>query len=153
MTSTSVINLGPTNGPEIESFAIQTIKQIEDGEYSALELFIKCKAFQKSIDLIIQGIEESALTEAEREGKSFSKYNASVSIRELGTKWFYDKTNDPTIAEILDEKAEITEKEKDRQKFLKALKTAIVVMNEETGELIQVFPPRKESKTGLVISF
>lgn len=153
MTTTSVINLGPSNGPEIESFAVNTIKQIEDGEYSALELFVKCKAFQKSIDLILQGIEESALNEAQREGKSFPKYNASVSIREVGTKWFYDKTNDPTIAEIQSQKAGITEKEKERQTFLKSLKNPMMVLDEESGELVQIFPARKESKTGLVITF
>lgn len=153
MTTTSVINLGPSNGPEIESFAVNTIKQIEDGEYSALELFVKCKAFQKSLDLILQGIEESALNEAHREGKSFPKYNASVSIREVGTKWFYDKTNDPTIAEIQNQKAGITEKEKERQTFLKSLKYPMMVMDEESGELVQIFPARKESKTGLVITF
>ena len=153
MTTTSVINLGPSNGPEIESFAINTIKQIEDGEYSALELFIKCKAFIKSIDLILQGIEESALNEAQREGKSFSKHNASVSIREVGTKWFYDKTNDPTIADIQSQKAGITEKEKERQTFLKSLKNPMMVLDEESGELVQIFPARKESKTGLIISF
>ena len=153
MTTTSVINLGPSNGPEIESFAINTIKQIEDGEYSALELFVKCKAFQKSLDLILQGIEESALNEAQREGKSFPKYNASVSIREVGTKWFYDKTNDPTIADIQNQKASITEKEKERQTFLKSLKYPMMVMDEESGELVQIFPARKESKTGLIISF
>ena len=153
MTRASVINHGPSNGAEIESFALQTIAQIEDGEYSALELFIKCKAFQKSIDLILQGVEESAINEAQREGKSFAKYNASVSIREMGTKWFYDKTNDPTIKEIQEEKADIIEQEKDRQTFLKSLKFPTVVLNEETGELVQIFPARKESKTGLVISF
>ncbi len=153
MTTTSVINLGPSNGPEIESFAVNTIKQIEDGEYSSLELFVKCKAFQKSLDLILQGIEESALNEAQREGKSFPKYNASVSIREVGTKWFYDKTNDPTIADIQSQKAGITEKEKERQTFLKSLKYPMMVMDEESGELVQIFPARKESKTGLIISF
>lgn len=153
MTSASVINLAPSNSAEIESFALQTIAQIEDGEYSALELFIKCKAFMKSIDLIIQGIEEPALNEAMREGKSFSKHNASVSIREVGTKWYYDKTNDPTIADIQLQKAGITEKEKERQTFLKSLKNPMMVLDEESGELVQIFPARKESKTGIVITF
>jgi hypothetical protein len=50
----------------------------------------------------------------------------------------------------LAEKAAISEAEKQRQAFLKALPAATHIMDEETGELVRVIPPRKESKTGVV---
>lgn len=153
MNAASVITLGPANKAEIESFAIHTITQIQDGEYSPLELFIKCKAFKASLDLIIEGIESDALAEAEKNGRSFNLHQASINIREVGSRWFFDKTNDPIITKIAEEKAAVAEREKERQAFLKTLKSATLIVDEETGEAVKIYPARKESKTGLVVSF
>jgi hypothetical protein len=41
---------------------------------------------------------------------------------------------------------------KDRETFLKSLKSKTSILDEETGELIEIFPPYKTSKTGITVT-
>ena len=105
-----------------------------------------------SLDGAIDSIQEFALSEAQKHGKSFAIYGAKVEVKEMGTKWYFDKTGDPVIARIADQKDQISKAEKDRQSFLKTLKEKMAFLDEESGEVFTVYPARKESKTGIAIS-
>jgi hypothetical protein len=106
----------------------------------------------KALDGAIDSIQEHALSEAQKHGKSFAIYGAKVEVKEMGTKWFFDKTGDPIIARIAEQKDQISKEEKDRQAFLKTLKEKTSFLDEESGEVFTVYPARKESKTGIAIS-
>jgi hypothetical protein len=154
MNNIELIKSGPTNGPEILDFQDEIAESVENGFEDPLNLFIRLKALSNAIDGAMSKIQSAALEEAQKHGqKSFGYLNAKIEIREMGTKWFFDKTGDPIIYRIEATKKEISEKEKDRQAFLKTLKEKTTFLDEETGEVFEVYPARKESKTGLALSF
>jgi hypothetical protein len=135
---------------EIEEFAMRIVEDITEGREYALDIFVATKRWQRTIEVILKNIEEYVVRDAEREGKRFTHKGVHLEMRELGTRWFYDKCNDPVITSIMAEKEVISNKEKERQAFLKTLKGKTALLDEETGEVYNVIPPRKESKTGVV---
>jgi len=154
MNNIELIKSGPTNGPEILSFQDEILGSVENGFEDALFLFTRLKALSNAIDGAMGKIQEYALSEAQKHGqKSFGIYGVKIEIREMGTKWFFDQTGDPIIYRIEQDKKAISEKEKERQAFLKTLKEKTSFLDRETGAVFTVFPARKESKTGIALSF
>lgn len=153
MNNIELIKSGPQTGPEIQEFQNEISESVKNGFEDPLFLLVKLKAMSKALDGAIDSIQEHALSEAQKHGtKSFAIYGARVEVKEMGTKWFFDKTGDPVIARISDQKEQISKAEKDRQSFLKTLKEKTSFLDEETGEVFQVYPARKESKTGIAIT-
>jgi hypothetical protein len=152
MNNIELIKSGPQTGDQILDFQNEILDSVTNGFEDPLFLLVKLKAFTKALDGAIDSIQEHALSEAQKHGKSFAIYGAKVEVKEMGTKWFFDKTGDPIIARIADQKDQIGKAEKDRQAFLKTLKEKTSFLDEESGEVFTVYPARKESKTGIAIS-
>lgn len=152
MNNIELIKSGPQTGAEITEFQNEILDSVSNGFEDPLFLIVKLKALSKALDGAIDSIQEYALSEAQKHGKSFAIYGAKVEVKEMGTKWYFDKTGDPVIARIADQKEQISKAEKDRQAFLKTLKEKMSFLDEESGEVFTVYPARKESKTGIAIS-
>jgi hypothetical protein len=133
--------------------ASEVANRILDGYEDGLELFIAVKSAQKLLDDITAQIEESALNSAMLySSKSFDAYGAKIEIREVGTKYNFDNCGDTILARITEEKKKWSDEEKSRQSMLKTLRGKTEMLDPETGEVINVFPPQKSSKTGLVVT-
>jgi hypothetical protein len=152
MNNIELIKSGPQTGDQILEFQNEILDSVTNGFEDPLFLLVKLKAMSKALDGAIDSIQEFALSEAQKHGKSFAIYGAKVEVKEMGTKWFFDKTGDPVIARIAEQKDQISKEEKDRQSFLKTLKEKVSFLDEESGEVFTVYPARKESKTGIAIS-
>ena len=152
MNNIELIKSGPQTGDQILEFQNEILDSVTNGFEDPLFLLVKLKAFTKALDGAIDSIQEFALSEAQKHGKSFAIYGAKVEVKEMGTKWYFDKTGDPIIARIAEQKDQIGKAEKDRQSFLKTLKEQTSFLDEESGEVFTVYPARKESKTGIAIS-
>lgn len=154
LSAISILNIGPESKAQIVDFADQIFQEVESGNADPLDVHIRAKAFINSLEQLISQIESKALAEAQKHAqKSFSFHGAKIEIKEMGTKWFFDKTGDPQIKKIEQEKALISQKEKDRQLFLKSITEKTSILDEETGELFTVYPAYKKSKTGIAITF
>ena len=152
MNNIELIKSGPQTGDQILEFQNEILDSVTNGFEDPLFLLVKLKAMSKALDGAIDSIQEHALSEAQKHGKSFAIYGAKVEVKEMGTKWYFDKTGDPIIARIAEQKDQIGKAEKDRQSFLKTLKEKVSLLDEESGEVFTVYPARKESKTGIAIS-
>lgn len=127
--------------------------EVEEGNLDGLKVYVFLKGLEKSISGILPALLESARNEAEKYGsKSFSAFGAKVELKEVGTKWYFDNTQDPVYTRLFDAAANAKKSVSDREKFLKSLSDPMFVMDEETGEQVKVFPPRKESTSGISIT-
>ena len=135
---------------DIEGFVVGLVEEINEGREYALDVFVAAKRWQRTIETLISNIDKQVVEEAGRQGKRFSHQGVTLEVRELGSRWFYDKCNDPIFNKLAAEKNALSEVEKERQAFLKSLKAAMTIVDEETGEVFRVIPARKESKTGVV---
>jgi hypothetical protein len=147
----NLLKFSPRGG-QIQSVADQVASNVEDGYSSPLELLVGCKAIQKTLEAIIERIEESALAEALHYPKRFSQHGATIEVREVGTKYNFENCNDPILERLSAEKKVAVDAEKERQATLKTFKSATEMLDPETGEVFRVLPPTRTSKTGIVIT-
>ena len=148
----SILFSGPESKSQVQIFAQQIIDQVESGSLDALEVDIRSKALIDALSQIIKSIANLTLAEADKHGKSFEYKNAKIQVKELGSKWHYDKSNDSKYFSIKSNIEKLDIERKDRETFLKSLKQKTSILDEETGELIEVFPPYKTSTTGVVVT-
>jgi hypothetical protein len=152
MENQSILFSGPASKSQAQTFAQTIIEQVESGSLDALEVHIRCKAFMVALTQVIESIETTTLAEAEKHGKSFDFKSARIEVKELGSKWHFDKSNDSKYFSIKSNIEKLDIERKDRETFLKSLKSKTSILDEETGELIEIFPPYKTSKTGITVT-
>ena len=152
MENQSILFNGPASKSQAQTFAQEIIEQVESGSIDSLEVHIRCKAFMVALTQVIESIESTTLAEAEKHGKSFEFKSARIEVKELGSKWHFDKSNDSKYFSIKSNIEKLDIERKDRETFLKSLKQKTSILDEETGELIEIFPPYKTSKTGITVT-
>jgi hypothetical protein len=152
MENQSILFNGPASKSQAQTFAQEIIEQVESGSLDALEVHIRCKALMVALTQVIESIESTTLAEAEKHGKSFDFKSARIEVKELGSKWHFDKSNDSKYFSIKSNIEKLDIERKDRETFLKSLKQKTSILDEETGEVIEIFPPYKTSKTGITVT-
>jgi hypothetical protein len=152
MENKSILFNGPETKSQAQTFAQEIIEQVESGSIDSLEVHIRCKAFMVALTQVIESIETLTLAEAEKHGKSFDFKSARIEVKELGSKWHFDKSNDSKYFLIKSNIEKLDIERKDRETFLKSLKSKTSILDRETGEVIEIFPPYKTSKTGITVT-
>lgn len=155
MHSLPVIFTGtaPTKS-EIENQSQEIIAKINDsGEINPLKVATAMKAIETSMGIIKKGISEAVLEEAQRhEAKSFDYDGHSLQIREAGARYDYSNCNDPELDRMMVQKNNLEAKIKQRQEWLKAAPEGATVVDQETGEVYEIYPPEKSSTTAVSIT-
>lgn len=136
-----------------EEIRTELARKVLDGELSAVKVQAAIKFYEKVFngdDKKDNGlnhlIKSSVVDELQNDAKREEWYGFKVSVGETGVRYNYENCNDPELVELLEQEKEIKEKIKDRQDFLKALKTGLNIVTKD-GEAITVFPPAKFSST------
>jgi hypothetical protein len=151
-TAQSILFLGPESKSQAQTFAQQIIDEVQSGNIDALDVHIRCKALITALNQVVESIEGKTLAEAQQYGKSFDLKNARIEIKELGSKWHFDKSNDSKYFLIKANLEKLDTDRKHRETFLKSLKSKTSILDEETGELVDIFPAYKTSKTGITVT-
>lgn len=127
------------------------IKIIESGKgtlqfankLAAAEYFIKeLRANDK--------LKEAIRVEVDRYGGKHQLSNgARIEAAEVGTKYDYSLCKDKVLNNLLEQQEEINNKVKERMIFLQKIpSTGLVVVDEDTGELVTLYPPFITSTSG-----
>lgn len=155
MHSLPVIFTGtaPTKS-EIEKQSKEIIAKINDsGEINPLKVATAMKAIEMSMGIIKKGISDAVLEEAQRhEAKTFKYDGHELQIKEAGTKYDYSNCGDPELARMEEQAKTLNAKIKKRQDWLKAAPDGQTVVDDETGEVYEIFHPSKTSTTGVTIT-
>ena len=155
LTTTSILALFETNKEQRQSFALDLVSKIENGEVDPLKIHLQVKAMEDIIKLLNDNTiyKKAILEEAEKRGKKFSFMNAEITIKEVGVKYDFSKCNDSEW-KIYDIDKRISEERlKERETFLKTIPAqGIEIMDGPTGELLTVYPPSKSSTTSIAVT-
>lgn len=153
MTAQSVISLCPSTKEQIEIFTNQLIDDVEQGVTNPLALHIRLTLIEKSFDKVKEAIKKQVVAEAEKHNqKSFDHMGCKIEVKEMGVKYDYSGCNDAewNLTNQAIERRKIFLKQ--RENFLKSLTKKETIVNEETGEIIEVFPPIKTSTTSIAVT-
>lgn len=154
MTETAVSHIMNfvTSKDRVQAFEDQVVSSVKDGITNPLEIHIYLKAFMKAAEGILKRIADDSLREAEKHGRSSEVHGARVEVCELATRYDYTNCCDKkweTFDRII---KNISEEKKDRESFLKTIKDKLTLVDEDTGEVSEIFPPIKTSTTGIKIT-
>lgn len=133
----------------ISAYAKELIDSIYEGNVNALDIAVRVKFMEDVITSIKDKLRDSVIEQCSKyqKGEDIVHYNGEFAIKEAGVKYDYTNCNDPELNDIVKEIERLTELRKEREKFLRAIKTSITTCCELTGEVITLFPPIKSSTT------
>ena len=155
LSTINILSLFQTTKAERATFVDNVITNIENESVDPLKIHLQLKSL---IDISEQLLDHETyrkylLAAAEKNGKKFTYQNAEFSIKEVGTKYNWEKCDDVELSDLLLQTENLKEKLKAKQDFLKKVPLAgLAVLNEETGETYKVYPPSKSSTTAVSIS-
>ena len=154
LSTINILSLFQTTKAERASFVNNVIANIQDESVDPLKIHLQLKSLiDISEQLLESDIYKKYLLEAAEHGKKFSFQNAEFSIKEVGTKYSWDKCDDAELAELTYKGDQIKEQIKSKQEFLKKLPSSgMLITNEETGETYKVYPPSKSSTTSVAVT-
>jgi len=137
-----------------QQFAAQIIEQVEDGGRETLNALAQLEFFSQVIETAKSKIREIATDELDLYGNEaktgVTKYGVTFKLKESGVRYNYTQT--PKFNEIKAKEDEIAEQRKALEDQLKILKAPTTMIEQETGEMIDLFPAIKTSKTTCEIS-
>lgn len=162
----SVLHLFDTTKDDRNTFVIQIVEKMESGAVDPLKIHAQVKCMEDIIDRLTNTDEKKGknlpeakaykkylLDAAKDYGKEkFQAFNGEWKVGEFGTKYDYAQCGDTEWLELDAEFKEISEKKKNREKFLQSITKRTVIVNEESGETSEIYPPAKSSTTGVSLS-
>ena len=124
---------------------------LELSEGRELDLYIFGKKIEYLSKVIQEVTHEYSLSEAEKM-KGESIYNSKVEVKDVGVKYDYSKCNYAPYDTLLSNKKELETEIKGVEALLKSINKPTTIVDEETGDVMNVSPPLRTSKTSIVLT-
>ncbi len=142
-----------TTQTQVDVFSDQIIESVKNGEANPLEVLIMFRAFEKVSKRVLSEIHDNVLTESEKHPeKTFDYHGNKLSKAEVGVQYDFTVCGDP-LHDRLDAEFNTAKSNLDeRKKFLKSLTKPLKVVDEESGEYIEIKPPFKTSTSTVTVS-
>jgi hypothetical protein len=139
---------------EIQKQTQEIIDRINDsGEINPLKVATAMKALETAMGIIKKGISDAIMEEAEKyQAKTFTFDGHQLQIREAATKYDYTNCGDPEYNRLQEQMENLKEQIKKREAWLKAAPEGATVVDPETGEVHEIYPPAKFSTTSVAIT-
>lgn len=156
MSAPAILKLFETTKEQRESFVMDLVTRIDNGDVDPLEAHLQIKCVEDIIKLANSNTnyKSAVLEAAERYGaKSFQFHNAKVEIKEAGVSYDFTKCEDPEWEQMDAELKNLKDRLKARETFLKTVSPkGLTVVDEATGNVSTIYPPAKASTTTVAIS-
>lgn len=148
----SFLTVLPSTGDEIRRFSAQIIEQVKSGDENPLKLLVLLRALESTAETIREGIGQEIMTEVGKYSeKSFEAYGARVEKSEVGVSYDYAATGDREWFAFKVGEEKMAAFRKSREGFLRFMDKPITVVDHETGEVYEIRPPVKKSKSGVKV--
>lgn len=152
-TPTELLTLMASTSTQIDVFSDGVIESVQRGEINPLTVLIQLRAMEKASGRILKEIAPNLLKESEMyPGNEFEYLGNKITKAEHGTKYDFTVCGDPAWEQYDFDVQSATAHRKDRETFLKALRSPITTLDERSGEIVKISPPTKKSASGLNVS-
>ncbi len=152
-TPTELLTLMASTSTQIDVFSDGVIESVQRGEINPLTVLIQLRAMEKASGRILKEIAPNLLKESDMyPGNEFEYLGNKITKAEHGTKYDFTVCGDPAWEQYDFDVQSATAHRKDRETFLKALRSPITTLDERSGEIVTISPPTKKSTSGLNVS-
>jgi hypothetical protein len=152
-TAISTLSQLPETKKQIETFAYSLEQGLINGQIIASDLLRFQKAMEKVFEKIKPTLIENALNEISNFEKNPIIKGSEFSIVEAGVKYDYSDCNDIEYNMLTTQIEALKSTLKDRETFLKSIKQPMQMIDENSGEVFTIYPPKKTSTTTLKVTF
>lgn len=152
-TAISTLKNLPETKQQIDVFASQLENALNNGQIVPTDLLRFQKAMEKVFEKIKPTLTECAISEVEHYEKNAIIKGSEFSIVEAGTKYDFSGCNDLEYKSLEFTLEKAKEALKQREMFLKAIKEPLQVIDESSGEVFTIYPPKKTSTTTVKVTF
>ena len=143
----------PENKAEIKMFANAIINQVKEGNECPARIMFLVKSLTTMLDEIKKGITNIAVDEAMKYPKSLIETESGkMEVVEAGVKYDYNSCNDRKWNQLNTDCLLADALKKEREAFLKNVKGAETIVDTDTGEVVEIYPPLKISTTTVKIT-
>lgn len=147
-----VLSMFAHTSTSIDVFSDSIIADVKNGEVDPLNVLIWLRAFEKASKRILEEIKSNLETAAEKyPGIKFQFMGNDVEKADFG-KYDYLTSKDPVYERRLAIANAADTLVKERQEWLKTVKAPMKILDEDTGELVEILPPLKKSNIGLKVT-
>jgi uncharacterized protein YdcH (DUF465 family) len=131
----------------LEDIVSNIINPVIEGFDSAVEVATSLDFIIKVCEQAKATIKPEILSELSKapERKEYNGYKVEAS--EAGVRYDFSNCNDPVLHDLLDQKEKLDGSIKDRETFLKSIKTHETIVDSDTGNVVTIYPPVKKSST------
>lgn len=136
--------------------AIALVEKVKNGEADPITTFATIKAMHECLGQFLKDREvvEATINQVEKYGRSGANYNgANLCITETGSRYDFSACQDPVWDDLARQKAELDAKLKERETFLRGVKTPQTIVVDETGEVKTIYGPAKTSTASIKVTF
>ena len=153
-TALSTLSVLPSNRDQLRTFSRQLKDEILAGTTDPLKALIQLKFAEKLIEDVLKDEELDHLFVKELQlygkEKTVEIAGAKLMQTEVGTRYDYEASGDPKWFDLKKESTEVSERLKEREKFLQTIPYDAGVVDPDTGVFIT--RPPKTSKTKVKVS-
>ena len=149
----STLSVLPDNKDQVRTFSKMLKDEILAGTKDPLKILVQLKMIEKVIADILKDeeidyhfLKEFLLYEKEKE---IELNGAKMRQQEVGVKYEYEQSGDPVWFDLDKQIKELSEKKKEREKFLQSIPYDNGVVDPDSGVFIT--KPPKKSKTKVVV--
>lgn len=144
----------PTTKNEIASFAERLNEALDSGELGALETLLRFKAIEKILEQAKPMLDKMVLNEAAKyPEKTIELFGVKFLKKNGPAQWDYTNCNDGQYKLLKQYQAEYNKKVKEREEFLQAMTEPMTALDEDTGEIVKIFPASKSQKELVQVNF
>lgn len=151
-TAISQFTYLPATKKEREVFVQMCVDEITSGTRNPLEFEIMLKNLEETISAIRKRpeVKEVVLEEAEKYPEKTIALMGTRITKASKTTFYYNECGDSVYNELSSQLAELKEKVKERETFLKTIKPGMEIPDVQTGEIIR--PPQTATTSYLTIT-
>lgn len=151
-TAISQFTYLPATKKEREVFVQMCVDEITSGTRNPLEFEIMLKNLEETISAIRKRpeVKEVVLEEAEKYPEKTIALMGTKITKASKTTFYYNECGDSVYNELSSQLAELKEKVKERETFLKTIKPGMEIPDVNTGEIIR--PPQTATTSYLTIT-
>lgn len=138
----------------VKSTAESLLSESQEGNIDTLSTLAHLEFMSQVIEMAKDELRQRAVNELDAYGAEAKigvvKHGVTFQQREVGVKYNFENT--PAWNEIKAKEDAISGQRKELEEQLKVLKSKQTILDEGTGELIEMNPPIKTSKTSVAIT-
>ena len=124
---------------------------VNEAEGYELEAYITAKKLEYVVKSLIEVLQPMAISEAEKQ-KGNTLYGAEVNVKDTGVRYNFSECGYLPYNNLISDKKQIETELKGMETLLKSINKKTTIVDEQSGEILEVKPPVRTSGTSIVLT-